>query len=154
MNPVNGKPESKAKSHGFCGTKFYKLWRGLIARCYYQTGRDYPRYGGRGITVCAEWRNDPTEFIRWCEGQNPEKGLTLDRRDNNGGYSPTNCHFTTSAKQTRNRRSNVWVTHNNEHLVLQDFFDKYAVVSRPTFNHRVYKAGWPHVRAALTPVSR
>lgn len=80
----------------------------MIQRCYNEKAKDYKYYGGRGITVCKEWRQDPTEFIRWCEEESnwfEGCGLTLDKVDNDKGYSPDNCRFTTKIIQTQNQRT-------------------------------------------------
>ncbi len=70
-------------------------------RCYYKKHKDYHRYGGRGITVCDRWLNSFANFIADM-GERPE-GLTLERRDTNGNYEPTNCYWATKAEQVANR---------------------------------------------------
>lgn len=69
--------------------RFYKWWLGIRARCYSEKHHKYKIYGGRGITMCSEWLNDPLEFVKWCRETHPRKdGYTIDRIDGNGPYAP------------------------------------------------------------------
>ncbi len=91
--------------HGLHKSRFYYTYQGMMRRCFNHNHVAYERYGGRGITVCKEWATDMTAFIAWCESKQPiPLGYTLDRRDNNGNYSPDNCHFVSKAEQQRNSR--------------------------------------------------
>ena len=100
------------KWHGFAGTRIYKIYRGMISRCYEKGNTSYPRYGGRGITVCDEWRKDVRNFVKWVEGQGVTEDMigvradqvSLDRINNNKNYSPENCKFSSQKVQTRNTR--------------------------------------------------
>lgn len=88
--------------HGQEPHRLYGIWEGMRHRCRNQAD---PRYGGRGIAVCQEW--DKFELFRdWALANGYAEGLTLDRRDNDLGYSPLNCRWATGVEQCRNRRSN------------------------------------------------
>jgi hypothetical protein len=95
--------------HGATGHRFFETWRNMLDRCYDASCKDYVRYGARGIYVCDEWKLDVWAFWNWCDGINPAPGLTLDRSNNNGPYSPGNCAFTTKAKQSRNTIRTIFV---------------------------------------------
>ncbi len=92
--------KERVTKHGLRSTPLYSIWSAMLQRCQ---DLSYENYGGRGITVCDEWK-DPKVFCRWAKSYGYKKGLSLDRVDNNGGYSPQNCHFTTPTIQSENRR--------------------------------------------------
>ena len=85
-------------------TKGYTTWSNMIARCYNKNGLAYKHYGGRGITVCAEWKTSIT-FLNWYNSFENTKGLELDRKDNDKGYSPLNCRLVTRNENQQNRRT-------------------------------------------------
>ena len=81
----------------------YRIIKSAQARCDYPAAKDYKWYGARGITVCNEWRNDPSAFFDWALANGWKVGLELDRRDNDGNYSPENCRFITHQENCRNK---------------------------------------------------
>ena len=97
----------KAKSkitHGLTYNKFYKTWKGMLQRCTNLEHRSYKNYGARGITVCEEWQ-DVTNFVAWAESTYPNiEGYTLDRINNELGYSPENCTWSDKTTQAINQR--------------------------------------------------
>lgn len=93
----------KPKTHGFSDNDLYAVWRNMKARCYNKNNRGYDRYGARGIYVCEDWLNSPSSFIKWSILNGYKKGLEIDRIDNDGIYSPSNCRYVSAAANTRNR---------------------------------------------------
>ncbi len=89
--------------HGFSKHPLYRVRVGMIARCHNPKNTHFYCYGGRGITVCREWRDDRESFFLWALANGWEPGLDIDRRDNDGNYEPGNCRFVTPAVNARNR---------------------------------------------------
>lgn len=87
----------------------YMVWNSMIHRCYDESREKYSSYGGRGITVCDEWK-DPNTFIDWAESNGYENGLQLDRIDNDGSYCPNNCRWVSRKENCRNTRRNKFIT--------------------------------------------
>ena len=97
--------------HGMTGHALYTVWLSMIQRCYDENHKRYKDWGGRGITVCKSWRDDPTEFCKWAIINGYKKGLQLDKIDNGGNYCPSNCRFITPKENCRNKRTSYWYHH-------------------------------------------
>ena len=93
---------NRLTSHGMTKTRTYRIWRDMINRCHYENYPERHLYGGRGITVCDRWRYSFENFLADM-GVCPD-GLSIDRKDSNGNYEPTNCKWSTSKEQANNRR--------------------------------------------------
>jgi hypothetical protein len=94
------------KTHELYKSKLYRIWGSIKYRTLNPKHKYYLDYGGRGITICDEWKNDVKSFYDWAmsNGYEENKGLSIDRIDNDGGYSPENCRCTTQTIQSRNQR--------------------------------------------------
>jgi hypothetical protein len=85
----------------------HSVYRNMLRRCYNSTDAHFHLYGGRGIRVCDEWLNDRQLFFTWVQSAGYAAGLTLDRRNNDGNYTPDNCRFVSMKEQQRNKRTNL-----------------------------------------------
>jgi hypothetical protein len=134
-------------SHGATGTPMYNAWKTMRARCRNPNNKKYPRYGGRGITICERW--DSFENFRDDMGERPE-GATLDRIDNDGNYEPENCRWTCQKKQQRNRGNNHLLTIYGKTMSMAEWHE---IVAHDTNYHtilqRVIRLGWSHKEAVF-----
>lgn len=139
------------EQHGMTDSREYKIWRGMITRCTVPSDTNYPRYGAKGITVCPEWLES---FLAFYEDMGPVgPAETLDRRDNNGDYEPTNCRWATPEKQARNRTSNRLLTYMGRTQCLTDWAEEFGL--KPvTLTMRLDHYGWAIEKALTQEVGR
>lgn len=98
-------------THGMSRAPLYKVWRDMHTRCKNERSGEYHRYGGRGIDICNDWMSFEN-FRDWALDAGYTNGLTLDRTDNDGSYSPENCRWVTWKTQGNNRSTNRIVEYN------------------------------------------
>ncbi len=125
----------------------YVSWGHMIDRCYNPAHERYRHYGGRGIAVCDSWRSFAAFLADM--GERPE-GLTLDRIDLDGPYSPSNCRWATDREQRRNKRSTRYVEYGGRRLPLIDLCRELGL-SYSLVASRIYALGWPVERAISEP---
>lgn len=128
------------KTHGFCsnGTRAteYRIYYGMLNRCYNKNVPNYQNYGGRGISVCGRWLGEQG-FINFLTdmGKRP-RGKTIDRfPDKNGNYEPGNCRWATDGEQSRNKRTNVYFEMNGIKMVIKDWANRWGVNSSVINQH-------------------
>lgn len=126
--------------HGGVGTRLYNIFKTMHRRCESETATKYPLYGGRGISVCEEWKNFDT-FREWSLNNGYTDGLTIDRIDNNGDYSPSNCRWVSNKVQANNRRSNHQITYMGETHTLTRW-SEITGIPRSKLSDRICKLRW------------
>lgn len=143
-------------THGKSKTKLYHVWHSMRQRCTNSKSLNYTNYGGRGITICPEWQ-EFEQFEKWsCENGYDESAekrkCTLDRIDNNKGYSPDNCRWVDPKTQNNNKRNNRLITYKGKTQNLKRWTEElnlsYVVVST-----RLDKRKWTVEKAFETPIN-
>lgn len=141
---------SKAhKTHGLTGTRIYGIWGKMIGRCHNKRDHRYKHYGGRGISVCEEWRSFEN-FYEWAVNSKYEENLTLERIDVNAGYSPTNCKWATWKQQQNNRTNNRLINFEGKTMTLQEWSELIGIEAS-TLRYRLVN-DWSIDDAINTPV--
>lgn len=149
-----GDPEGSTQkgTHGLSYTAENKAWRNMKSRCYNPKTPGWKDYGGRGISVCAEWRNSFEAFYRDM-GPRPSPQHSVDRWPNvNGNYEPSNCRWATQQEQRRNIRTNHLVQVDGEQITLAEAVEK-APVPYNTVLYRL-KRGWSVKDAVSHPAKK
>jgi len=116
-------------------TTEYQCWANMKDRCSNKGNHHYKNYGGRGVYVCSEWAEDFSVFLSDM-GRKPTKDHTIERIDNDKGYSPNNCKWVTRGEQVRNRRNSINFTIDGETMCLKDWCRRYGV-AYTTARHRM-----------------
>jgi hypothetical protein len=131
-------------------TKSYGIWAAIKRRCYNPNTRSFKRYGGRGITMCDRWKDSFEAFFKDM-GERPE-GRTLDRKDNDGPYSPENCRWATPQEQAYNRERSLKITAFGKTKTTLEWASEYGISVQLIRDRRSY--GWPDEAAVSLPPKR
>ena len=108
------------KSTKWTGNPIRYIYSGMWQRCYDKNHKQYAYYGANGIKICDEWLNDRTTFYEWAVSNGYQKGMSIERIDNELDYSPTNCKVIPKNEQSKNRDTTLWIMFNGEKLCLAD----------------------------------
>lgn len=143
---------SKAKiTHGDSRTRLYRLYKGIKERCYKPTDENKRKnYYERGIRMCDEWFNNWLSFKEWALKSGYSEGLTIERINNNKGYSPDNCKWIPRAEQAANRRTNIFITIGTETHTIAEWC-RINNISIDAACKRIEAYGWDPVKAVTTP---
>jgi len=135
-------------THGMSNIDTYSSWKSMKRRCYTVSNKSYKNYGARGITVCDRWRDSFQNFFDDM-GYRPNK-MSIERIDNDKGYSKENCKWATYAEQNRNRRGNRKITHNGVTMIATDWSLKLGGADN-LVSKRLFR-GWSEERSVTTKV--
>lgn len=115
------------KTHGMTGTRLFNIWQSMKQRCYDVKHDHYKEYGGRGIKVCDEWLSDFMAFYEWAMANGYKERLTIERKDVNGNYEPSNCCWATIKEQANNKRNNRIVEYKGKKYTIAELSEKYNI---------------------------
>ena len=141
----------QCKTHGMTKTQLYRSWTAMRNRCYQKSNKYYCNYGGRGISVCDEWRYKFESFRDWAYDNGYKEGMTLDRIDNNGNYCPDNCKWSTRVEQMNNTRANHFLEFDGKRMTIAQW-SKYLNVPYYIISNRICNYGWSVEDALTIPV--
>ena len=156
------KHDEVATTHGLSKSRLYHVWTGMKNRCYMTSNPNYDNYGGRGIRVCDEWKNDFMAFHDWAYANGydedaPRGECTIDRIDVNGNYEPDNCRWADAITQSHNKRpSSEWkrrgtkCVYDGEEYFFEDLCEIHNT-STATVTYRMNKMGMTLEEALTMP---
>lgn len=130
--------------HGKSYSRIHKIWAHMKERCSNPKSKDYPLYGGRGISVCEEWSGPDgfNAFLEWAMTHGYSDELSIDRINPDGNYEPENCRWATPTKQANNRRTNRLVTIDGETKTLAEWCKQYG---------KNYSSVYWRIESGMTP---
>lgn len=138
--------------HGGYRTREYKSWNAMSQRCLNPNSTGFENYGGRGIKICDRWQGSDG-FLNFVADMGPRpRGMTLERNDSNGDYTPENTRWATPKEQQNNRRVSVLIAHEGQ-TMSQTEWAEHLGLSRNAVSERL-RAGWDMTKAVTTPPQR
>lgn len=138
-------------THGMHSTRLYGTWAKMKNRCLQQNCKSYPDYGGRGIQVCDEWKNDFMSFYHWSMANGYSDDLTIDRIDVNGDYSPDNCRWATPKEQNNNKRNSRYYWYQGRKRTISEWAEIFQI-DRRTLDGRLNR-GYSFHDAISSPIN-
>lgn len=143
------KQRAAVTTHGMSQTTTWRIWRGMRRRCYDTNIQGYANYGGRGITVCDRWRDSFENFYADM-GERPSKQHSLERRDNNGNYTPHNCYWATNIEQHNNTRRSVFLEFQGKKQTITQWARELNINVATLYNR--VRRGWDVTRILTKPI--
>lgn len=140
--------------NGLYKSRLYEIHHMMMCRCYTESTTGYEYYGGRGISVCEEWRNKENGFINfynWSIENGYSDDLTIDRIDVNGDYEPSNCRWITIQEQQNNKRNNHIISLNGEEHTISEW-SRITGTNKETIEARVNRYGYTDEEALMLPI--
>ena len=147
------KSKERATKHNMCETRLCKEWYRMLNRGTNTNWNEAHRYALRGITVCEEWKNSFESFKEWSLANGYDDTLSLDRIDNDKGYSPDNCRWADRKTQGRNKSNNVILEYNGEKKTLVEWSEILGI-KYGTLHSRIYKCKLSTKEAFETPLRK
>ena len=136
--------------HGMSYSRLYRTWESMRDRCSRENQKGYVNYGGRGISVCPEWRDSFEAFYEWAMATGYRDDLTLDRIEVNGNYEPSNCRWIKNKDQQNNRRNNRFLTFNGKTQTIAQWAEEIGVEWWVIYDR--LKNGWSIERTLTEPL--
>lgn len=134
--------------HGMHGSRIYRIWYAMRSRCFSINSTSYANYGGRGITICDEWRGFDS-FHEWATKNGYDEHLTIERKNVNGNYEPSNCTWITMTEQKRNARVTKRINFDGKVMTLRQWAKHIGISSSALCNR--FDKGWTLEKALTTP---
>lgn len=139
---------ARSTTHGRTNTREFSIWHGMKNRCNNPNADDYRNYGGRGIKICTRWEASFENFF-YDMGEAPE-GMSIDRVDVDGPYSPENCRWATNTQQANNKRTNRSITVDGTTKNVREW-ERHLGYKHPVIQQRLHR-GWEEVAAVTSPL--
>ena len=136
--------------HGMSHSRIYGIWDSMVCRCSTKTSGSYKNYGGRGISVCEDWKNSFSNFYNWAVENGYKDNLTIDRIDVNGNYCPSNCRWISMKKQQNNKTNNRIISFNGEQHTMTEWGEITGIKEYNIYNR--LQDGWSVEDALTKPV--
>lgn len=137
-------------THHLSKSRIYSIYKDIIKRCTNQSHSTYKNYGGRGIIICEEWKNDFLCFYNWAINNGYKEDLTIDRINVNGNYEPDNCRWITKKQQSNNKRNSHYLTFKGQTSTIAEWGEKLNIRASK-IRKRINQYHWTVERALTTP---
>ena len=137
--------------HNMSKSRIHRIWSRMKSRCYNEKVIEYKNYGGRGIIIYDEWKNNFQNFYNWSINNGYSDDLTIDRINNDGNYEPSNCRWIDNEQQQKNKRNNHFLTYKETTTCIADW-EKIKGFKKGLIKSRL-KLGWTIEQAIETPIN-